>query len=244
MKKQSRLPILMSIAVFALIGVAPAIWAWQNPSSEQVRVNTVASIIVAAATLLLAGVSVYQIHVARQQLRENQEAAHRPFLVPEGMLPTGKGPSGVWTETRFSLEVRNVGSGLATNICAVLLPPAGDKSQLPKQFSCRARVPVGSLSVAHLDFGEGGTMFSWEDTVAGHSFSIPSTIAYDPSRFDQINRREMSVARLTLTCADIFGIKHCFIYDFTSSNTWIATAYLPGVEQDIRDLDVEKSPQG
>ena len=91
-----------------------------------------------------------------------------------------------------------------------------------------------------MSFKVGGTLFDNQDLISGVSFSVPKERAPESDFHDPRARRDRCMARLTLTCVDVFGLKHASIFDLTQIGEWVCVAVKNEIAKDIRDLDTEK----
>lgn len=181
---------------------------------------------------------------SRRQFLEAQYAADRPILVPlpRMRIPLDGGePERIyWDDTRLPIEIRNVGPGIATNVWGVFMPP----QPLPlssHQYSLRLVAPLSSGDTVGRweQFSRGGTMFNCDDKVSGYSLCVPRELAPEEN-FNQLDRRDRRIARLTLTYHDIFGRKHASIFDYTQIGIWIEVAIIPNIEHDLGEMDEAK----
>jgi hypothetical protein len=184
-----------------------------------------------------------QLRISREQLQQSQkqvqetlDASVRPFLFPTTPLNVTVGSDGSsnfdfgqldvnWTDDMEDelgrspvLVLKNVGSGIALNIVALLAPPRPrDKEYLktapPVRYSIfdTALPPGGEAKQPHLT---GGFVIGW-DTIIGND---PRNTLVAPARLspeEVINEHKYHVfARLTITYDDIFGTTYFTQWDF------------------------------
>ncbi len=224
------LPILLLVVPTLAIGIAT--WIWTSPAASA-QLTATASLGVATATLELAIVAYMQII----ESREAAKAQFRPVLVPK------TGPAqieGLWAAGSHTINIENVGFGVATDVWGVLLPPTvPSQKTTDTQFYLRAEVPIAPGECNKMWFLKGGTIFLANDRIGNFTFGVPSHLSPEEGMPDQTARRDRCVARMTLTYRDIFGRKYASIFDFTQTKTWVSVAIF-GIAKDIPDLDKEK----
>ncbi|MCL5997228.1 MAG: hypothetical protein M1546_14410, partial [Chloroflexi bacterium] len=138
------------------------------------------------------------------------------------------------------IDIQNVGTGVANNVWGVMLPYVEPTNQVPPQLSMRNSVPLPAGAIKTMLFTAGGTVFDNQDLISGAPFSVPKDRAPESGFPDLRVRRDRCVARLTLTCADVFGLKHASIFDLTRMGEWVCVGVWNDIAKDIRDLDMEK----
>lgn len=235
MDKRTLLWLIVPAVLIVLLGLIPTFWAWYSLVDSN-RLSAVAGILVAVATLGLTCITFYQAQLLRIQAIETQQSAYRPLLAPEGDIPR----NGLWEKQEFTLSIRNVGAGVATNIRGVILPPKKDLKYIPPQFSVRIPSPLPINQSTNAVFIVGGTMLAERDMISGCPVCVPQDRAPESSMPDSADLRDRCIARLTLTYTDIFGIKHASVFDITTSGIWIGVAYLQHITKDIGDINIEK----
>ena len=123
------------------------------------------------------------------------------------------------------------------------MPPTQNGST--PQYSKHFPVPIyagESLSSAvpySQYFTRGGTTFDGDDKIGEYSLCVPEERAPEQN-FNQSDRRDRCIARLTLTYHDIFGRKHASIFDLTQTGGWVEIAIIPNIEHDLGDLHEAK----
>ena len=180
----------------------------------------------------------------RRQFLEAQYAACRPLLVPVAEFPgnPGIGPfldEVNWNVDSKSIWLRNVGTGIATNIWGVLMQP--ETMPPPNiQYAGFVGSPISptdhSLEVLFL---RGRTKLTCEDTIDEHTLCVPKDLS-PKQDFEQNARGDKYLARLTLTYHDIFGRKHASIFDFTKRGVWVNRAFVPNIKHDLGEMDEAK----
>jgi hypothetical protein len=173
----------------------------------------------------------------RRQFLENQYATNRPLLIPvptEEVLPRGASPHSIdWSLQVKHIRIQNVGTGVATNIWGVLMPP--DPIPTSHQYHARLGTPLPPESYSSEDnFGTyfmKGSILDCNDQIGGHTLCVPK------ERIGGEGRGELIRARLTLTCFDIFGRKHASIFDFTTEGKWVNVAFIHNIEHDLGEMN-------
>jgi hypothetical protein len=176
-----------------------------------------------------------QTHAAleegRRQFMETQYAAHLPLLMPHNWEPHGADgglPMEVnWNDVEQIITIRNAGTGIATNVWGVLLPPERMQT-ISFQYSTVLRSPLVNGDSAKKYFAKGGTAFSCGDKIGEYTLCLP------------LDRRDQCIARLTLTCSDVYGRKHASIFDYTTTGDWVNIAFIPNIQHDLGEMDKAK----
>ena len=207
-------------------------WAWL--SSEQTRINAIASLAVALATLFLATVAFVQILESREQIRRAEYASLRPLLVPDTSFDNEQLHDNEIVQIFF--DVRNVGSGVATNVWGVILPLPESETITTNQWCARPDNPLAANDPSRLVFSK-GTIFGQNDRIDGVSL-VPQKILSPNS---PLVRDDRYAARLTLTYSDVFGLKHAAFFDLTTNNKWVCFAVRNEISKDLSDLNSKKS---
>ena len=230
--------ILTPLAVLTLIIVL----VWDLPDYDQARASTIASIAVALATFLLAAVAFWQMRDARTQAQEIQHAQVRPLLIPASTIPKVAGPwlrpEDVWgSQLEHHLDIRNVGNGVAYDVWGILIPPENLAPFGQTYFTLILNLPIVSGEVANnAQFNKGGVTFKGEPKIQDVPLALPNDLAFKPGVVDQQRKLPLCLARLTLTCRDILGLRHAGIFDLTVQGDWIHVKMCTAARQDIRDL--------
>jgi hypothetical protein len=177
----------------------------------------------------------------RKQFEETQHAAHRPILMPYNWEPHGfvNPPMKInWNDAEQIITIKNAGTGIATNVWGVLLPP----ESLPiisSQYSTRLRSPLVNDDEAKKHFTKGGTMFNCGDKIGIHTLCLPKERAAEEN-LNSLDRSDRCIARLTLTCSDVYGKKHATIFDYTITGDWVGVAFIHDITYDLGEIDEAK----
>lgn len=189
-----------------------------------------------------------QLAVSQEQVRQSLEALYdnrRPILVPTSPLPlleNGNRKHFDFQQASCPLTVRNVGSGIALNVRAVIHPPKpdGSPSYLTSRQTLWLGIPVDAGESVETETRVGMTVVSGDATIEGES--TPSTLYAPP----EPSMREMMlldtayiVGRLTMTYHDVYGRKHASVFDFTDLGLWECVRVVRDIPKDIEDLDHE-----
>jgi hypothetical protein len=181
---------------------------------------------------------------SRRQFLEAQYDDHRPLLapVPGGPAVDPGGPAEEqpivfdWNGDYMFVTIQNVGTGIATNVWLALLPPA-PLPESSNQYASRLGSPVlpgaEPLKVYVLP---DTTLFDANDSINGHHLCVPLDRATAATE-----RADSFIARLTITCQDIFGRKHASIFDISNRGLWVNVAFLSSIERDLGEIDVAKT---
>ena len=222
-------------AVVAAVSLIIAVLALAL-AGEAARISAAASILVAGGTLLLALVTYRAVVEARNASLASQHALSRPLLVPTNPVRQDNLPNA----SERHLNIRNDGSGVALNVRGVLLPHAKRSPQVPPQLSMRFRFPLPANETKQTKFERGGTLFAWEDTIDGIPICVPERLAPEDGIPNTSDRRDRVVARLTLTCQDLFGNIHATVFDLTLNSQWVFVDSKQDISAGISELDRAK----
>jgi hypothetical protein len=207
----------------ALVGAGLCYVALRQPDPG--RIQLLSSIIVAFATLGLAIVTFFQSRQLRFQSEQSLRASLRPLLVPEGALPG----SALWSTSNFQLSIRNLEGGPATNVSVAVLPQIANRQDFfPHLFFGRVLQPIAVADKNPVNLSQGQVLISEENNIAGVRLYAPATTVSGPTQ---------PLARITVTCHDVFGLKHASIFDYRRDGVWVAIAYLAEVDRDLDDVD-------
>lgn len=251
------LGLIVSIIVFFVsAGFQEWVQTWLgNPVGLAASATTLAAV----ATLLAVIVGLRGIYVGRalaheafeqtekaqaegrQQFLEAQYNASRPLLVPAAADPSEvralEEPMTFEWNTEVFVTIQNVGTGIATNIRMIALPPA----PLPEDTSpyvCRLGTPLAANGdPVKVYFSPGTIRYSESDRLMGHSLHLPPERATGP-----IDSSDHFLARLCITYQDIFGRKHASIFDLSAWSIWVHVAFLPNIERDLAEIEAAKAP--
>ena len=139
--------------------------------------------------------------------------------------------------TEVFVTIQNVGTGIATNIRMIALPPA----PLPEDTSpyvCRLGTPLAANGdPVKVYFSPGTIRYSESDRLMGHSLHLPPERATGP-----IDSADHFLARLCITYQDIFGRKQASIFDLSAWGIWVHVAFLPNIERDLAEIEAAKAP--
>jgi hypothetical protein len=188
---------------------------------------------VAAGTFELALVALLQLRQLQLQQRAQEEAEFRPVLIPEGLVP----PESLWQGPEFQLQLRNVGRGLATNVEAILLPPIARRTVLPPMFHAVVRRPITPGYPEEITLRQGGYMVAEDDMISGIPMAVPPERRPEDGLPDPHRTQPRCIARMSITCTDLFGVKHASIFDWQESGGWLAVKLVNHADGQIEDID-------
>jgi hypothetical protein len=175
----------------------------------------------ALVTLILAGVAFLEMREGRERAQETQRASFRPLVIPIGSL--GLNPfsdmAAFWSALGHTVEIKNVGSGVATNVRGVILP----STYIGRVFSMDLFCPVAKDETLQGHFKAGAIQIEPGDQIEGFSLFAPQ----DPYYY----------FRLSLTYWDIFGFKHTSIFDHTMNRVWKQVAIRNEILHDLAEID-------
>jgi hypothetical protein len=182
---------------------------------------------------------------ASQQQRYDQQ---RPLLVPMGtpIFQTDNSNWLDWQASEQSIELRNVGAGVALNVVSVLygcesnvIGEIGQEKRVDdtkaNHWACWLDTPVGAGETVPAKHKIGAsTFYQGYDHIGRHSFNAPP----QPFLGEVLNgRASYHTARITATCWDVFGRKHASIFDFVQhTDGWQLVEFVPAIAQDLHDL--------
>lgn len=203
---------------------------------------TAATIVSALATVAVAVATIATLVFLRRQVRlavEVQYDQRRPLLYPPGTVTLIDQVGNVdWSEPERRIPLENVGSGVAVNLCGVLIGPrALSKSD---RYTLWQEAPLTTLEgMRPMQFRRGGAGTIPNDATIGvYTLHAPDK----PSQADLMAGAPWVVARLTITYRDVFGRKHAAIFDYTTAPSWRVVAFLEGIPHDLLDLDNQNRP--
>jgi len=234
--------VVVGAVIIVLIISGVTIWAWLGPDPNRVGATaTVAvaggTLALALATLVLAGVAFNQMKEERKRAQETQRASLRPLLIPVNPLGLVPNPdndavaefwSGSGRLSGHEVEIENVGSGVATNVCGVILPPIEPTPDTDKVFSMRLPRPIANGQPLHGHFEIGAILIFPGNHIENISLFAPKNPFY--------------LLRLTLTYWDVLGLKHASVFDLNRNLVWEQVAILNEISQDLRDIDAGNQP--
>jgi hypothetical protein len=201
-------------------------------SESSTQVSAIASIAVAAATLMLALFTYRTIIESREQSSHNRRSLERPILIPS-TLPNLDDL--VNAKERY-IDIKNSGRGVATNIWGLLSPYTDPGNSVPTPLSMRFPFPLPAGDTVQTLFQIGGTIINRADLIGEHSLFVLPGKGPMQDITDLGDRQERSAARLTLTYHDIFGSKHAAIFDMTTQGKYRFIATLDNISMDITDI--------
>lgn len=189
-----------------------------------------------------------QVAVSQEQAKQSLELLYdsrRPILMPVSALPLSEQSNQRHFDFRQAecpIALRNIGSGVAVNIRAVLFPPdPGDSpihvdrqtlwygEPLEAQQSIETKTNTGMTSI------NGNAVIGAEPNTFT-LFAPPVPTGGDRMMLDIPGM----AARLTITYHDVYGRKHASVFDFTDLGRWHGVRFLIDVPKDIEDLDREE----
>ncbi|HLV97785.1 MAG TPA: hypothetical protein VKT82_03815 [Ktedonobacterales bacterium] len=240
------------IAYFVSAGFQGWVQTWLgNPVGLAASATTVAAL----ATLLAVVVGLRGIYVGRklaheafeqtekaqaegrQQFLEAQYNARRPLLVPAAAdlseVRELEEPIAIEWNTSVFVTIRNVGTGIATNIRMVVLPPApAPEDMYPYVFRLGTPLPADSDPVK-VYLRPGAVQYRESERLHGHSLYLPPERVADPA-----DNADHFLARLCITYQDVFGRKHASIFDLSDWGIWVNVAFLTNIERDLAEIGV------
>ncbi len=243
------------IVIIVLAAIALVYASWQAPEPD--RIVASATIALAAATLILAIVAFYQIQEARREHRETQRisliqieesrrqhqetqrASFLPLVIPMGNVDQYKDAlldqTTLWnlSETRaLTIFVKNVGSGVASNIVGAILP-SDDPNPLDTSriFSLYFPHPIAKNDAYPVKavFQRGNMFILPTNRLSNRITQVP---LYAPAN-------DFSPLRLSLTYSDLLGLKHASVFDFTRDGVWEQKHILNEISQDLAEMSEE-----
>lgn len=205
-------------------------------------VTAVGTVTLTVATLLLVTVAFFDIHEShkqvqeqidesRKQAQETQHAQLRPLLIPRGLLPTE--PTETWPADAdgLYLDVQNVGSGVAVNVCGLLLSST-ESGPRPNKFYLRFDLPMAPNEPVKR-WLKRGTHLSRELTIGNEGDKVPLGCPDTPT----------CKARLTLSYRDILGYRHASIFDLTTdgvNSIWQHEHTLKEIPHDLAEISKQE----
>ena len=183
-----------------------------------------ATIVLDILTLLIVIASFIAIYVNHKQTQKALAIAHeqieqskQPILIPISPLPlTAVVGELDFTVPNLSLDLRNVGTGVALNIWGALERPQ-NVQQRPFSFSNQSHLIQDKEIAVIFRMGQ---FFSFIDNDKIGEYNLwPSSDLTGMAQGGNAKRLKYA-CRLTLTYIDVFDIKHATIYDLTCDNEW------------------------
>jgi hypothetical protein len=177
----------------------------------------------------------------REQFLQAQYNASRPLLIPAaGDLSEAREaeePIPFEWNTSLFVTIQNVGTGIATNIRMIVLPPAPAPEEV-YPYVCRLSSPLPDRSdPVKVYLNPGATQYRESDRIQGYPlYPGPAQAAGSADRPDHF------LARLCITYQDIFGRKHASIFDLSSWGIWVSVAFLTGIDRELAELDAAQAP--
>lgn len=203
---------------------------------------TAATVVSALATVTVAIATILTLLFLRRQVRltvEVQYDQRRPLLYPPGTVTLIDQAGNVdWSEPERRIPLENAGSGVAVNICGVLIGPRTmSKSD---RYTLWQEAPLTTLEgMRPMQFRRGGAGTIPNDTTIGaYTLHAPDK----PSQAELMAGAPWIVARLTVTYHDVFGRKHAALFDYTAMPAWSVVAFLEDISHDLLDLDDRNRP--
>lgn len=206
--------------------------------------TAIATILAAFATLCAVLVALFGMRYERIRAQEDrkdaqakfleaQYATNRPLLIPLELYVHNTPGIIDWDAAQF-IKIHNGGTGIATNVWGVLMPPASVLS-ISNQHHIQFWIPLrpgvdSSEDIIGTLFTRGGTLFSCDDKIGEYTLCIPEI---QKGRGDR-------TARLTLTYSDIFGRRHASIFDYTNTGNWVQVDILTNIQQRLDEIDQAK----
>jgi hypothetical protein len=225
---------ILGVVVTSLVLVILALM----PDVDANRITAIAGIGVAAATLVLALVTVSSIEESRRQAQRAQRSLNHPVLIPTSPLNQDI----FFTADSLEIAFNNAGHGVAYNAYSVFIPAQPiNKLSLPRQFPARYPVPYKAGDTNTLYYSLGGTRYTFEDKIQDISLTVPKELAPEDGIPNSGDSRDRIIGRLTVTYADIFGVYSACVYDFTKQALWLLVANLDEIPFDLHQMDVQKS---
>ncbi len=180
----------------------------------------------------------------RRQFLEAQYAAHRPLLVPLDRHLDDIPAVIEWNASVEFINIQNAGTGVANNIWGVFMPPVSWSTTVPPQKHIHLATPLppgakSSEECTDTIFKWGGTIFNTYDKISEHTLGVPEERALNEN-FNHLEKRDWCIARLTLTCSDVFGKKHASIFDYTTMGVWVNVAFISNIEHDLGEMNEAK----
>ncbi len=215
--------------------------------------STIINALVAAGTI---GAVVVALWLGLKQRSADREALYnsqRPILVPakatfkrqltsteqDSLLVDSVGFK--FNEPYYLFDLRNVGPGAALNVDGILTEPQPDQptTTLAQSYRPHLDIPIASDATAEVSVSPGGTMLHGTAEIGpGYQFYAPQA----PSEGDRLRGVGAVTVRFTLTCSDIFGKVHAFVYDYTEDSRWVYRTS-QRVEKSIADHDRDANRQ-
>jgi hypothetical protein len=219
-------------------------------------ITLMATLIAAGAAVWLAFIGQHQVKIGQQQVAVSQEqvrqsldavyASRRPILMPVSALPlvteSNNNRRFDFQQAECSLALRNVGSGVAVNIRAVIIEPKPTPAPAPVSLTSRQTLwhgePLEPQQTVETKTKVGMTIVSGDATIGKPpaTFTLYAPPIPTPAERMQLDKPHI-VARLTITCHDVYGRKHGSVFDFTDLGLWECVRFLVDIPKDIEDLD-------
>lgn len=215
--------------------------------------------VAAIGQLSAAGITVWAVIVALRQGKIGKEQflqarydEARPILIVTSDPKSIKTQSGHdtlldWYTKQQTVEVRNVGKGIALHVRSVIygpeavivvdptsLKPSMDKTANDIHWYYWKSDVIHPDEKKELSHDLGASIFGEKNKqVKQYSFNAPPQPAWNPG-----GRQEPTcTCRVTLTYHDIFHRKHASIFDLMLNSGWQEVDFLEDTPQDLRDLE-------
>jgi hypothetical protein len=173
----------------------------------------------------------------RTEMREQRYGLNRPVLFPRLAIWVDGNAWRVsgepWNFNDCVIRITNSGTGVATDVCGLLLPAEERPSQDRFTFWYLSPLMPGDTDIeVPLRKGNG---------IVDGSTKIGDYTLKPPERETRRGLWPLDVyeadARLTITYKDVFGRKHASMFDYSRNNEWVQTALLINVDHDLADLE-------
>jgi hypothetical protein len=100
--------------------------------------------------------------------------------------------------------------------------------------------PISPGESAKVMLRQGGYIISEDDTVSGVGLSVPPERTPETGFPSPFRTQPRCTARITITCTDLFGIKHASIFDWQELGGWIAVKLIRRADAQIEDIDARR----
>lgn len=228
MPKFNTFPLYAAMLVVGALGVALSIFALTREQASTLQAFS--AILVAFGTLELALVTLFQTRQFHFYSAQTYQASVRPILVPDGQLSS----SDLFSAQHMELHIRHVYGAPATNVSVVVIMQKSGRRDFPSNYYYGELLrPVAISDRLRVDLNFGMVLIAEDDEIEGVSLYAPPKPDSGPMQ---------PLARVTITCADVLGLKHAAIFDYQRSGTWASVATLSGVKSDIHDISAKHAP--